>query len=217
MDETGTLHGSATQNLSQQILQHKDLMQLQIWIIPTLDAEPIESLAIRAVEKWKLGTEKKDNGLLVLISTGDRAMRIEVGQGLEGDIPDVRASRVINQILVPAFRTGKFEQGLSLAINQLVAWAGHTPSPTNIDESNAQHKKGRPLSRALTGLVLMGLFIFLSMFSGRRRRRGLLGAAGLGGGLGGWGGGGFGGGGFGGGGWSGGGGGFSGGGSSGRW
>jgi uncharacterized protein len=191
-------------------------VQLQYLIVPSLEGEPIEEYSIRVAEAWKIGSKGRDNGLLVTVATRDRAYRIEVGGGLEGEIPDALARRIGDQILVPAFRAGRFGEGLYDAGAQLLTLAGAAP------ESVAQHARGRP--RGVTGFpagfgTLFALFVVVWIVGsvlrgfGPRRRRHLWWGGGPWGG--GWGGGGLGGGG--GGGWSGGGGGFSGGGASGRW
>jgi uncharacterized protein len=190
-------------------------VQLQYCIVPTLAGEPIEEFSIRVAEAWKLGTKGRDNGLLVTVAVKDRQFRIEVGGGLEGEIPDVLARRIGDQILRPAFRAGRFGEGLYDAGAQLLTLAGAAP------EDVARHARGRP--RGVTGIpvgggILVGIFVVLWILGvvlrgfGPRRRSHLWWGGGpwIGGG-GGWGGG------SGGGGWSGGGGGFSGGGASGRW
>jgi uncharacterized protein len=191
-------------------------VQLQYLVVPGLSGEAIEDFSIRVAEAWKIGTKGKDNGLLVTVALEDRAFRIEVGGGLEGEIPDALARRIGDQILKPAFRAGRSGEGLYDAGAQLLTLAGVAP------EEVAERARGRP--RGVTGLpagigtllaFLVVLWIVGNVFRGfgPRRRRHLWWGGGpwIGGGWGG--GGGFGGGG----GWSGGGGGFSGGGASGRW
>src|SRR6187431_979785 len=93
IDQAGLLSAEQVSDLSaraQAMLTH---LQMQIWIVPSLEGEAIEQLSIRAVDQWKLGDEKKDNGLLFLIAPADKRMRIEVGRGLEGNIPDILAGR----------------------------------------------------------------------------------------------------------------------------
>jgi uncharacterized protein len=194
-------------------------VQLQYLVVPSLQGEPIEDYSIRVAETWKVGSKGKDNGLLVVVAVQDRRFRIEVGGGLEGEIPDALARRVGDQILVPAFRAGRFADGLYDAGAQLLTLAGAAT------EEVARHARGRP--RSVTGMPVGGgaffaiavilwiLFTVMRGFGPRRRRSLWWGGGGPWIGGGGWGGGGFGGGG--GGGWSGGGGGFSGGGASGRW
>jgi uncharacterized protein len=197
-------------------------VQLQYLLVPTLEDEPIEEFSIRVAEAWKIGSKGKDNGILVVVAMRERAWRIEVGGGLEGEIPDALARRIGAQLLVPAFRAGRYADGLYDAGAQLLTLAGVAP------EEVARHARGRP--RGVTGLpigggvfvaIFVAIWILGSIFRGfgPRRRRSVWwgggpwgggpwsGGGGLGGGFGGGGGGG----------WSGGGGGFSGGGASGRW
>jgi uncharacterized protein len=196
-------------------------VQLQYCIVPSLEGESIEDFSIRVAEAWRLGTKGRDNGLLVTVAVRDRRFRIEVGGGLEGEIPDALARRIGDQILRPAFQQGRFGDGLYDAGAQLLTLAGVAT------EEVAQHARGRP--RGVTGIpvsggMIIGVLVMLWILGavlrgfGPRRRSGMWGRGPWGGGP--WigGGGGFGGfGGGGGGGWSGGGGGFSGGGASGRW
>jgi len=221
VDTAGLLDAGWRQRLSDlarsaRARENGEGVQLQYLIVPGLGGETIEDFSIRVAEAWKLGTKGKDNGLLVTVALAERAFRIEVGGGLEGEIPDVLARRIGEQILRPAFRAGRFGEGLYDAGAQLLTLAGVAP------EDVAAHARGRPrgVTRAPGGFgVLLALLVVFwivgSVFRGfgPRRRRSLWGGGPWIGG--GWGGGG----GFGGGGgsWSGGGGGFSGGGASGRW
>ncbi|ABS25134.1 YgcG family protein [Anaeromyxobacter sp. Fw109-5] len=189
-------------------------VQLQYLVVPALEGEPIEDYSIRVAEAWKIGTRGKDNGVLVTVAVEDRAVRIEVGGGLEGGLTDLQSSRIIRGTIVPAFRAQRYGQGLYDAGVQILGALGALPSGLQ------PARTPRPQVR-LSSLAILALFIL--MFVGRaltgfgpRRRRHLWWGGGPwigGGGWGGGGGGGFGGGG----GWSGGGGGFSGGGASGRW
>lgn len=187
--------------------------------IPSLEGAPIEDFSMRVAEKWKLGDEKRDDGLILVIAQQDRKMRIEVGYGLEGVIPDALAAKIIRHQLTPAFQKGDFEGGIDAAFSTLMKAAeGEAVRVGPSDESGDQRSLVRPL------FWLFALLIIVLMNRGAGAGRG--GGGGLGafaagaalGSLGGrrYGGGGFGGG-FGGGGFGGGGGGFGGGGSSGGW
>jgi uncharacterized protein len=192
-------------------------VQLQYLIVASLEGDPIEDYSIRVAEKWRIGTKGKDNGLLVTVAVQDRAWRIEVGGGLEGEIPDALARRIGDQILVPAFRAGRYADGLYDAGAQLLTLAGVAPEDV---QAHARSQR-RGVTRLPSGAgVIIAIFVILWVVSnvfrgfGPRRRRSMWWGGGPWIGGGGLGGGGFGGGG---GGWSGGGGGFSGGGASGRW
>jgi len=206
--------------------------QFALLTVDSLGGQDIETYSIHLAEKWKLGTKGKDDGLIVVIAKRDRKMRIEVGYGLEGVIPDAIASRIVREVLTPAFRDGDFAGGIDAAFALLIHAAGGG-APGDGVTAGAPRKASR---KSLFGPLILPLLIFfaLSMLSGGRGgRSGGMGAAGgfllgsmLGGRRGGYGGygggGGFGGGGggFGGGGGGfggGGGGGFGGGGASGGW
>ncbi|WP_413557919.1 TPM domain-containing protein [Bdellovibrio sp. HCB209] len=215
MDEVGVIPRSMRQDLTQLLLDFnkRGKAQIQILVVNTLEGEPIEQASIKITDQWKLGDAKKDNGVLFLIAIQDRKMRIEVGQGLEGAIPDVYAKRIIADVVTPYFRKQRFAEGIYAGTAQIMALAdkefadekGMTTEDRGDDKGG-----GIPLGVIIIILIVISV---LGRFGGGRGRY-------IGGGRGGFGGGTFGGGGFGGGGgggWSGGGGGFSGGGSSGSW
>jgi len=186
--------------------------QLAVLTVASLDGDPIEDFAIRVVEAWKLGRTEADDGVLLLVAVDDRKMRIEVGYGLEGAIPDLLASRIIREVLTPAFRQGDFDGGISRALDLL--------------QRAAQGEAVRLPGRGATGgpapgiswlpLLFIVLMVVLRVVGGGSSALGRRGFRRGGFGYGGFGGGGFGGGG-GGGGFSGGGGSFGGGGASGGW
>ncbi|HET9554824.1 MAG TPA: TPM domain-containing protein [Anaeromyxobacteraceae bacterium] len=219
VDEAGLLDRAAVRRLealshAAQAAEGGAGVQLQYLVVRSLEGEAIEDYSMKVAEAWKLGTKAKGNGVLVLVAVEDRAVRIEVGEGIEGGLTDVQSSRIIRGTIVPAFREGRYGEGLYGAGVQILSALGALPK--DVARSAARPSGGVRVG----GLGFVGLFVLFIVlrallfgFSGRRRR-GFWGGGGpfIGGG---WGGGGFGGGG--GGGWSGGGGGFSGGGASGRW
>jgi uncharacterized protein len=198
--------------------------QIALLTIPSLEGESIEGYSIRVVDQWKLGDARRDDGVLLLVVPGDRQVRIEVGQGLEGDLPDAIANRIVADVITPRFRQGQLEAGIMAGLQAIAGrLGGELAAPASARAYGAPDSRPGRVGAGLFPLLLF-LFFVLPLFRGRRygygRSRGglltgfLLGNL-LGGGRrrGGWGGGGGFGGGFGGGG----GGGFSGGGASGRW
>jgi uncharacterized protein len=191
--------------------------QFALLTIPTLGGDPIEDFSIRVAEQWKLGHKGEDDGLILLIVPSDRQMRVEVGYGLEGSVPDAIAARVVREVLAPAFRQGDFAGGIDSAFGALMHAAsggaeGEAPPPP------PEPRSARRRAPSMLGFLPFLLFILFAILGGggrhgrRRGHRGFWIGPTFGGGLGG---GGFGGGG--GGGFGGGGGGFGGGGASGRW
>jgi uncharacterized protein len=194
-------------------------VQLQYLVVRSLEGEPIEDYAIRVAEAWKIGSKGQDNGVLVVVAVEDRAVRIEVGGGIEGGLTDLQAGRIIRSTIVPAFRAGQYGQGLYDAGVQILSALGALP------QGAARPRAAPAPGRIGASSLVIGLFLIVMLFrilGALGPRRSFLGRGRRGGGwwIGGppFGGGGFGGfGGGGGGGWGGGGGGFSGGGASGRW
>ena len=218
VDLAGVLSRSEQEQISASLLkfQRKYGPQLQVLLVSTLEDETIESYSIKVVDAWKLGVKDKDNGVLLLVATQDRKVRIEVGRGLEGDLPDALAGRIIRAGILPFFKQGQTGAGVLVGLSLIAESVGgkleDIPTPR-------MHRVRRGGGMNLGFLLFLSFFLIGPMLSGRGRRRGvgsaLLGGLLLGsvmrGGRGGFGGGGFGGG------FGGGGGGFSGGGASGGW
>jgi len=216
VDLAGVLSRGDQKKIADSLIQFQQTYgpQLQVLVVPSLEDESIEGYSIKVVDKWKLGTKGKDDGVLLLVATENRKVRIEVGRGLEGDLPDVIAGRIIRTGIIPFFKQGQTGAGILVGLGMIAENVGgkleNVPAPRL---RKAERNKG-----SLGYLLFIGIFLIAPLF-GRRRRGGaggallsglLMGAAMSGGRHGG---GGFGGGGFGGGG----GGGFSGGGASGSW
>lgn len=121
IDQVKLLAPQDKEILTQRIerLSNEDGIVLSVVIIPTLDGQAIEDASIKMAEKFKLGNKKTGNGLLLLISTGDKKMRLEVGQGIEDVITDVNSNRLIRKVLAPTFAEGQFVQGLTLFVTAI--------------------------------------------------------------------------------------------------
>jgi uncharacterized protein len=217
--------------------------QIAVLLVPTTAPEDIEQFGIRVADQWKVGRKRIDDGVILIVAKVDRKLRIEVGYGLEGVIPDAIAKRVIAETITPHFRGGDFYAGIDAGVTQLMTLIEGEPLPAPSAPEQAADDgsfvllvigglvfgwmlsllMSRPaagglaaLSSGAIGALLLGftpLLLIIAVFV-------FAGVAGRGRHFGGWSsGGGFGrGGGFGGGSWGGGGGGgFGGGGASGSW
>lgn len=94
--------------------------QLAVLVVPTTRPETIEQYGIRVVDAWRLGRKGVDDGALLLVARDDRALRIEVGYGLEGVLNDATAHRIIDEIIVPHFKTGEFYQGIDAGVSAMM-------------------------------------------------------------------------------------------------
>ncbi|MFN0039640.1 MAG: TPM domain-containing protein [Burkholderiales bacterium] len=122
VDETGTLSDIQKQALEARLAAFETAKgsQIAILITGTTFPEAIESFSLRVAEAWKIGRKEVDDGLLITIAKTDQAMRLEVGYGLEGVIPDALARRLIDEVFVPAFRAGDFTSGLNEGLDRLL-------------------------------------------------------------------------------------------------
>jgi uncharacterized protein len=130
-DRTGTLTASQVQALEGSLreFEQRKGSQIAVLIVPTTQPEAIEQYSIRVAEAWKIGRGRVDDGVIVVVAKNDRKVRIEVGRGLEGAIPDIIASRVIREIITPHFQAGDFYGGLTEATRALMKRIEGEPLP----------------------------------------------------------------------------------------
>ncbi|MCX8048466.1 MAG: TPM domain-containing protein [Methylohalobius sp.] len=133
--------------------------QIAVLVVPTTQPEPIEAYSIRVVEEWKLGRQGIDDGLLVLLAVQDRAVRIEVGRGLEGAIPDAVAKRVIEEVMLPQFRQGNLYAGLAAGIDKILGLIRGEPLPPPRSKRAVREDGGSVLGAAIAGSVLAGYWL----------------------------------------------------------
>ena len=221
-DSAGFLSASARDELDQRLERYERDTghQVLLWIGQTTDGEPIESWAVRAFAAWRVGRKGLDDGVAVFILAADRKVRIEVGYGVEGRLPDAIAARIIGDEMVPRLRAGDQDGAARAGVSGvLAAVGGETGAPRDAVPARRELDRGQLIVLGLIAILVLGfivtnprLALMLLMTLDSHGSRG----GGWGGGFGGggnWGGGGFGGGG----GFSGGGGRSGGGGASGSW
>lgn len=184
--------------------RRSDGTQIAVLTIPSLDGEDLEGYSVRVASAWGIGRKKEDNGALLLVAKAERAVRIEVGYGLEDRLTDLLAGRIVDQEIVPRFKTGDFDGGVSAGVQAIAAAAR---GAYHGDEPRSRRQQRSPVGGLIWLLFLAPALLRLFAGGGRSGRGGrggfYMGGGGFGGGGGGGGFGGFGGGGFGGGGASG--------------
>ncbi len=244
VDLAGVLDASSRARLNTMLrgLEARTTAQVVVLTLNSLEGEPIEEFSHQTAVKWGIGQKGKDNGVLLTVAVKDHQYRIEVGYGLEGDLPDSLVGSIGREYLVPNFRRGNYAGGIMAAVTEIAntisggKGVGQTEGAAGAyhGETGPGKGTGENLNLIFTLFILfvcalLAFIVFRGPRGGRGNRGGggggfwltllllqLFGGGGGGGGWGGGGGGGFGGGGFGGG-FSGGGGDFGGGGASGGW
>lgn len=121
-DTTGTLEAAQCAALEAKLetFEREKGAQVAVLIVPTTAPEDIAQYSIRVVEAWKLGRAQPDDGVLLLVAKDDRRLRIEVGYGLEGALPDAIASRIIRETITPHFRQNDYYGGIDAGVGQIL-------------------------------------------------------------------------------------------------
>ena len=130
-DLTGTLSGGAVARIEAKLaaFEAKKGSQIAVLIVPSTQPEEIEQYGIRVAEAWKLGRKGVDDGAILIVAKNDRRVRIEVGYGLEGALPDAIASRIIAETVTPHFKLGDYDGGVEAGVNQMISVVDGEPLP----------------------------------------------------------------------------------------
>ena len=166
-DLTGTLQPSQRETLERELeaLEQRKGSQLAVLILATTRPETVEQYALRVAEAWKLGRKGIDDGLLLLFAKDDRELRIEVGYGLEGVVPDAVAKRVISEIITPKFRQNDFYGGLHAGVSRLILIIDGEPLPPPSASTRAVSEFGDYLPMIFFAVLVAAKL--LSMLFGR--------------------------------------------------
>ena len=178
-DLTQTLSSAQQAQLEQKLaaFEQEKGSQIAVLIVPSTQPEDIAQYSIRVTDIWKLGRKGIGDGVLMLIAKGDRKMRIEVGRGLEGAIPDLYAKRIVSEILAPRFKQGDFYGGIDAATQKLIGLVNGEalPAPTQAAKNGGGIGSLLPLllfGGLISGMMLRGMF---GTFFGSALNGGLLG------------------------------------------
>ena len=178
-DLTGTLTADQVAALDARLraFEQGKGSQVAVLIVPTTQPEAIEQYSLRVVEAWRLGRGKVDDGALLIVALDDRKLRIEVGYGLEGALPDATANRIIDEDITPQFRRGDYYGGIATGVDRILRVIDGEPLP---------EPELRSPSQGLPGLFTLLPFLFIfAMVGGSILRRmfgrvgGALGVGGL--------------------------------------
>ena len=175
-DYGGMITPSAKSRIEEELrgFERSDSTQIVILIIPSLEGEGIEKFSIKVAEAWKVGQQRKDNGVLLIVSKQERKIRIEVGRGLEGKLTDLMAGRIIDQVIKPRFKQGDFDGGFITGVSALIdATRGEFKA-----EQRPVQRRQKGLPPFLTLLLFSGIFILI-LGSISRILGGVAGALGL--------------------------------------
>lgn len=166
-DNAQILSDETRKSITERLKAHEDKTtnQIAVLTISALDGAGIEEYAVAVFKEWKLGQKGKDNGILVIVAPRDRRMRIEVGYGLEGTMPDGVAGSIIRNVMTPYFKQNDYNKGVDEGVNAIikVLEGGQPPDAAGGVDTGSQKSSGLNLEApdmSLTERILIGAFIF---------------------------------------------------------
>lgn len=163
-DFAGVMSADEVARLEKKLTAYDDSTSNQIAIvtIPSLNDYPIEEYSLKLFRDWGIGNKKTNNGILIIAAINDRKIRIEVGYGLEGAIPDITANQIIRNDIGPNFRKGDYFTGFDAASNSVIkAAAGEYKAP-------ADYRKKDNKGRGLLGMLIFFVIIIIIIANSRR-------------------------------------------------
>ena len=136
--------------------EQTDSTQIVILTVPSLEGEVLEEFSIRVAEAWKIGQQRKDNGVILLVAKQERKIRIEVGRGLEGKLTDLMAGRIVDLVIKPRFKRGDFDGGFISGVSSVM---DATRGEFKADGNGRQRKKD--FSPVFTLLIFGGIALLV--------------------------------------------------------
>lgn len=152
-------------------LESKTSIQLVVVTLASLQDRPIEDWGLTLGRTWGIGQKGEDSGALLIVAPNDRELRIEVGYGLEGTLPDATADAIIRNVIIPRFKAGNMADGIADGVDAIIAVLSGTGEEFT---PSRRELVGQTMSN-WAPLFFMGLFIVMmivAQFRSRRRRRG---------------------------------------------
>jgi len=164
VDNANMLSSGTVTELTALLRAHEDSTSNQVAIltIATLGGEDLETYSMRVADAWKLGTRAHDNGLILLVVRDDRKVRIEVGRGLEGVLPDITCGLIIRREILPRFREGDYDGGVRAGVDAILAALKGSYAPPAEEETS---DVGGKLMAGAIFTVVVGLFTLIVLFA----------------------------------------------------
>ncbi len=161
IDEVGIISSTTKNQIEKILYQLKETqkIQFQIFIVESLEDEDINSYSIKVVDKWKLGDQDSDKGLLFLLALRERKMRLEVGQGLEGDLTDLYSKRIIDSIK-PSLKRADYDNAVALIVHGVLEKLQINSEELN----NLPVKRKKVRSNDIVTIIIFIVVILISFF-----------------------------------------------------
>jgi uncharacterized protein len=157
-DLTGTLSGGAVTRIEAKLnaFAANKGSQITVLIVPSTQPEEIEQFGIRVADAWKIGRKGIDDGAILIVAKNDRRVRIEVGRGLEGALPDAIANRIIAEAITPHFKLGDYDGGVEAGVDRIISVVNGEPLPEPDKKWERHGGLGNMLPLLLVVVVVAG-------------------------------------------------------------
>lgn len=164
-DQARMLAPEAAQKLEQKLaaFERDTSNQVVVLTVPSLQGDNIDQFSIRVADAWKVGQKGRDNGVLLVIAQAERKVRIEVGLGLQGVLPDITSGRIIRDVMRPYLKSGNYDQGIAAGVDSIIAATKGEFKGTGQTVKKDAARKASPsfvtmLLGAVIAVALLGLF-----------------------------------------------------------
>lgn len=158
VDQTNTLTPEQKSIIATKIADERKVTgnQIAVLVIPSLDGDVLENYSLNVAREWGIGQDERDSGVLLLVVKDDRRLRIEVGYGLEGALPDIRANQIIRDRITPAFKAGDYFGGIQSGVDGIILAIHNEVDPNLAQESQGMSWANFPWEFA----IFIGFMIF---------------------------------------------------------
>jgi len=171
VDQAGILDSATSDSISDQLAGFESSTTIQVVVVTLADLKgyPIEDWGLALGRGWGIGQKGKNNGVLLIVAPNDRELRIEVGYGLEGQIPDATANSIIQQEIIPYFKRGDLKGGVRAGVNAILSALGGTYVPVRPLQVKPASSGGGIWDVLPKFLLFAGIFVFIMINNLRRR------------------------------------------------
>ena len=158
-DFAHVLSTEVVQSLNSKLLaiSKSSKVQISVVTVSSLGDESIETYAVKLFQEWGIGEKGKDNGLLILVAPNDHVARIEVGYGLEGTVTDLQAGGIVRNVMIPAFKSGDFDSGVTGAVDAVTGIISGSVDGTQFEDTSTGSSSSP--STSPFALIFFGLFV----------------------------------------------------------
>lgn len=173
-DYAGMLSPTAARSLEQKLaaFERETTNQIVLLTVPSLEGDVIENFAIRVAEAWKIGQKDKGNGIILILAKKERKVRIEVGTGLQGVLPDITAGQIIRNVMAPSLKAGDNDKGLSLGLTAIMDATKGEFKASPAEKKSAKKKKSSPYGFFI--VLLLVALVIIAIAGAKSRTAGTL-------------------------------------------